>query len=471
MTKILPVIMCGGSGTRVWPESRESLPKQFIPLIGETSTFQNILKIIADDTVFEPPIVITNLDYRFRAAEQVSAMNLSATIVLEPMRKDSAAAVAVAVELAAARSPDTIVAVLAADHVIGDPAAFVRLCGEAAQAARNGEIVTFGVTPTHPATGYGYIRPGASVTQGLAVRKIEAFVEKPNAEVAADYVKQGYLWNSGNFIFRASAMQRELENFVPEILSAAHEAVKLAKQDLQFLVLDKDAFAKSPKTSIDYAVMEKTKHAAVIPADMGWSDVGSWTSVWELSDRDDDGNSVRGRGVVMGSKNVHVRSDEILTAVVGMEDVIVVTSADAVLVLHQSQADKVKQLVDELKARGHKEAVEHRRMYRPWGYYQSIDNGARYQVKRIVVKAGGALSLQKHFHRAEHWIVVKGIAEVTRNEEVILVHENESIYLPIGCTHRMINPGKIDLELIEVQVGSYLGEDDIIRIEDVYNRA
>lgn len=468
MTKILPVIMCGGAGTRVWPESRESLPKQFIPLIGDTSTFQNILKIISDPKVFDAPIVITNTDYRFRAAEQVSAVRMSARIVLEPMRRDSAAAVAVAAELAANVSPDTIVAVLAADHVIGDPKAFIRLCKEAAEAAQSGEIVTFGVTPTHPATGYGYIRPGVNV--GGAVRKVEAFVEKPKADVAARYVAEGYLWNSGNFIFRASTMQRELKAFVPEILSAAHEAVKLAKQDLQFCVLDKEAFAKAPKTSIDYAVMEKTGHAAVIPADMGWSDVGSWTSVWELSDRDEDGNSVRGKGVIMGGKNVHVRSDETLTAVVGLDDVIVVSTADAVLVLHQSQADQVKQLVDELKLQGHKEAVEHRRMYRPWGYYQSIDNGGRYQVKRIVVKAGGALSLQKHFHRAEHWIVVKGIAEVTRDAEVILVHENESIYLPIGCTHRMINPGKIDLELIEVQVGSYLGEDDIIRIEDVYNR-
>ena len=471
MTKILPVIMCGGAGTRVWPESRESLPKQFIPLIGERSTFQNLLSILRDSSVFEPPIVITNHDYRFRVGEQMQEMGVKGEIVLEPMRRDSGPAVAVAAELAARRAPGTVVAVLASDHSITKPDEFAAKCREAAKAAGAGAIVTFGVTPSGPATGYGYIRPGAALKGGAQVRKVEAFVEKPDAARAAAYVKEGYLWNSGNFFFRADVMQAELAKFEPEIASAAAAAVDGARRDLDFLLLDENAFAAAPKKSIDYAVMERTGEAAVLAADFGWSDIGDWAAVRDLSPRDAQGNSIRGHGVVMDGRNVHIRADDQLTAVVGLDDIVVVTTQDAVLVVHGGKTAQVKQLVDELKSQGRKEATEHKRMYRPWGYYQGIDKGARYQVKRIVVKPGGRLSLQKHFHRAEHWVVVRGTAEVTRDAEVHLVHENESIYLPIGCVHRMANPGKIDLELIEVQVGSYTGEDDIIRIEDVYNRS
>ena len=507
--KILPVIMCGGSGTRVWPASRESLPKQFIPLVGEQSTFQMAMEILADP-VFETPVVISNHAYRFLLGEQLLSMRRLAHIVLEPEGRDSGPAVAVATAVAARMSPDTIVAVLAADHVVRDKPGFVALCREAAAAAAQGFIVTLGIKPNHAAVGYGYIRPGAPVLDGQApnghasnghspnghasndhawgdhapndrapddggagdhqVMKLDRFVEKPDRATAERYVSEGYLWNSGNFFFRASVMEEELRAFEPAMMEAAQQAVALARSDLDFTLLDAPAFGRATKKSIDYAVMEKTSRAAVVPADIGWSDIGNWAAVWELSDRDGDGNSIRGRGAVVEAKNVHIRSDDHLTAIVGVSDVIVVTTHDAVLVVHHDHGDKVKHLVETLRAQGCREALEHKRSYRPWGYYQSIDNGARYQVKRIVVKPSAALSLQKHFHRAEHWVVVKGIAEVTRGNEVVLVHENESIYLPIGTVHRMINPGKIDLELIEVQTGSYLGEDDIIRIEDVYNR-
>lgn len=468
--KILPVIMCGGAGTRVWPESRESLPKQFIPLVGPLSTFQMVAGML-DDSAFGTPIVISNYDYRFLVAEQLQKIGRSARIVLEPVRRDSGPAVAVAAELAAQTGPETIVAVLAADHVVRYREEFLALCKKAAEAADQGYIVTLGIKPDEPATGFGYIRPGKAVTPEGAVLKVEAFVEKPDAETAVQYLTENYLWNSGNFFFRADVMQQELQKFEPEMAGAAAEAVAHAKQDLDFLILDAESFARAPKKSIDYAVMERTDKAAVVPADIGWSDVGNWRAVWQLSERDESGNSIRGRGIVMNASNVHVRSDEHLTTVVGVSDVIVVTTQDAVLVLDKAHGDQVKHLVDRLKSENRPEALEHKRSYRPWGYYQSVDFGARYQVKRIVVKPGARLSLQKHFHRAEHWIVVKGTAEVTRDGEVHLVHENESIYLPIGCVHRMANPGRIDLELIEVQTGSYLGEDDIVRLQDVYNRA
>jgi mannose-1-phosphate guanylyltransferase/mannose-6-phosphate isomerase len=470
MAKIIPVIMCGGSGTRVWPESRESRPKQFISLIGEKSTFQSIVGVLGDREIFAEPIVITNNAYRFVVAEQLEEIGARATIVLEPMRRDSGPAVAVAASLAAGSDSQAVVAVLAADHVFGDSALFAELCREAGLAAAGGAIVTFGIKPDHPATGYGYIRAGEPIDAAGKVRKVAAFVEKPDAATAQRFVEEGYLWNSGNFIFRADVMLDELKRFEPEMASAAAGAVAKATSDLGFLLLDAESFAQAPKKSIDYAVMERTDKAAVIGADVGWSDVGLWTTVWRLSERDGDGNSLRGKAVAMDARNVLIRTDDQLTAVVGLDNIIVVTTPDAVLVVDAAQADKVKHLVDRLKAEKRPEASEHKRSYRPWGYYQSVDEGARYQVKRIVVKPGGRLSLQKHFHRAEHWIVVRGTAEVVRDGQTHHVHENESIYLPIGCEHRLTNPGKINLELIEVQTGSYLGEDDIIRIEDVYNR-
>ena len=425
MTKIQPVIMCGGLGTRVWPESRESLPKQFIPLIGDRSTFQSIVSVVGDRAIFDPPAVITNFDYRFRVAEQLKEIGAEATILLEPERRDSAAAVGAAAAWAAARDPKTLVAVLAADHVFKDGAKFAQLCAQAGVAAEAGEIVTFGVTPDYPATAYGYIHPAEPLAVDPQVRRVERFVEKPNEERAQAFIKEGYLWNSGNFVFRADVMLEELARFEPEIAAATREAVARASADLGFTVLDRASFVRAPKTSIDFAVMERTHRAAVLAADVGWSDVGQWSTVWRLSPQDEQGNALRGRAVAIDSSNVLVRSEDRMTAVIGLDNVIVVATGDAVLVADQSQTHKVKELVERLKAEHHPEATQHRRMYRPWGYYQSIDQGERYQVKRIVVRPGGRLSLQKHYHRAEHWIVVRGAAEVTLNGAVQLVHENE----------------------------------------------
>jgi mannose-1-phosphate guanylyltransferase / mannose-6-phosphate isomerase len=467
---ITPVLMCGGAGTRLWPVSRESMPKQFVPLVGETSTFQQVLARITDAEIFARPIILTSSDFRFVVAEQLRESGVEADIVLEPARRDSGPAVAVAAVLAAARDPQAIVLVLASDHVIRKPDEFRATCRQAAAAASAGRIVTFGIRPTYPATNYGYIRPGKKLN-GASALAVDAFVEKPDAATAAGYVAENYLWNSGNFLFRADVMLAEIEQFEPAIAEAAKAAVTGIVHDIDFHRLAPEPFARAPKKSIDYAVMERTKRAAVVPADFGWSDVGSWSSVWDVQDRDAEGNVMAGPVVMMDSRNSLVRSEEsVLTTVVGLDDVIVVSMADAVLVASRHKAEKVKALVEVLKTRNRPEAVEHRRVYRPWGYYQSIDAGARYQVKRIVVKPGGRLSLQKHFHRSEHWVVVKGTAEVTVNTDVRTVHENESIYLPIGSVHRLVNPGKIPLELIEVQVGSYLGEDDIVRLEDVYGR-
>ncbi len=385
--------------------------------------------------------------------------------------RDSGPAVAVAAALAAGRDRDALVLVLAADHIVRKPDAFREVCEQAAAAAAEGRIVTFGIEPTRPVTSYGYIRRGEKLN-GSSICAVDAFVEKPDAATAAQYVADGYLWNSGNFLFHAPTMTREIERFEPAMAEAAKAAVAGLTRDLDFLRLEPEAFARAPMKSIDYAVMERTKLAAVIPADLGWSDVGSWNSVWDVLDHDEAGNATAGPVVVMDSHNSLVQSeDSVLTTVVGLDDVIVVSTADAVLVAARSKSEQVKGLVEELKARNYPAAVEHRRIYRPWGYYQDVDLADRYRVKRIVVKSGSSLSLQKHFHRSEHWIVVRGTAEVTLGNDTRVVHENESIYIPIGSIHRLANPGKIPLELIEVQVGSYLGEDDIVRLEDVYGRS
>ena len=470
LAQIIPVIMCGGAGTRLWPVSRESMPKQFVSLVGQGSTFQQVLTRISDPSLFSRPVVITNADFRFVVAEQLRELGIEADIVLEPSRRDSGPAVAVSAVLAAQRDHDALVLVLAADHVVRNPEEFRQACRGAAKAATAGRIVTFGIAPTNPATNYGYIRPGEKLN-GSHVRKVEAFVEKPDAAGAATCVADGYLWNSGNFLFHAATMLAEIEHFEPAMAEAAKAAVNGLARDLDFLRLAPEPFARAPKKSIDYAVMERTKLAAVIPADIGWSDVGSWSAVWDILDHDAAGNATEGPVVMLDSRNSLVRSDKsVLTTVIGLDDIIVVSTADAVLVSARSKAEQVKALVEQLKAQNHRAAVEHRRIYRPWGYYQDIDIAPRYRVKRIVVKPGSKLSLQKHFHRSEHWVVVKGTAEVTLGTDERSVHENESIYIPIGSVHRLANPGKIRLELIEVQVGSYLGEDDIVRLEDVYGR-
>ena len=468
--RLIPVVMCGGAGTRLWPVSRESMPKQFVPLVDERSTFQQVLGRIADVQLFERPIIITNSDFRFIVAEQLRECDIEADIVLEPMRRDSAMAVAVAAALARERDPEAVVLILAADHVVRDVAAFKSACREAATAAAEGLIVTFGINPTFPATHYGYIRPGSKVNGGAALA-VEAFVEKPDAKTAGGYVAESYLWNSGNFAFRADIMLEEIARYEPDIAAAAKLAVEGMARDLDFLRLPAEPFARVPKKSIDYAVMERTDRAAVVPVDLGWSDVGSWSAVWDVMNHDAEGNASTGSVVFYDSRNSLVRSDDaILTAVVGLEDIIVVATPDAVLVTSRDKAEQVKGLVEQLKAQNRREADQHLRIYRPWGYYQGIDLGSRYQVKRIVVKPNAKLSLQKHFHRAEHWVVVRGTAEIAVGTEVRTIHENESAYIPIGSIHRLANPGKIPLELIEVQVGSYLGEDDIVRLGDEYGR-
>ena len=465
---IQPVIMCGGSGTRLWPASRESMPKQFIPILSELSSFQ-LTALRFAHSGFAKPLILASSDVRFIAAEQLQAVGISAEIVLEPMRRDSAAAVAVAACLAQREASDTVALVVAADHLIEDTDAFVAACLIAAEHARQGLIMTLGINPTAAATGYGYIKPGTPIADTAACR-VAAFVEKPDVATATNYISEGYLWNSGNFMFRADIMTAELAKYAPEVLSAARLAVSAAKTDLDFIRLDADAFGKAPKTSIDYAVMERTEAAGVLPVSFSWSDVGTWAAIWEASARNSDGNALKGEVEVVGTRNSLIHSDGILTTVVGLDDVVVVSTPDAVLVSSREHADSVKDLVTKMKATGRLEVDEHLQMYRPWGSYQRIVAGPRFQVKRITVKPGQRLSLQKHFHRAEHWVVVRGTAEVTIDDQVILRHENEAAYLPIGSVHRLANPGKIDLELIEVQVGSYTGEDDIVRFEDVYGR-
>lgn len=467
---IVPIIMAGGSGTRLWPISRDSMPKQFVGLLdSRLSTFQATVKRVSGPA-FGRPIIVTNNDFRFVCGEQLQAIGVEADIVLEPARRDSAPAVAVGTLLAEQRAGDAVCLMLAADHVIDDEAAFVADCQKAAAIAAKGHIMTLGIRPDGPSSAYGYIQPSDTML-GDGARAIARFVEKPDTETARRYVADGYLWNSGNFAFSADRMIRELESFAPEVLSAARAAVARGRTDLDFFRLDEASFVASPATSIDYAVMEKTERGGVLAASFGWSDVGAWDALYAIKPKDGDGNVVEGDAELLSTRNSFVRSDDILTTVVGLDDVVVVAARDAVLVAAKSAAGDVKSLVSMLKARERPEASEHLRIHRPWGWYQRIDIGERFQVKHIMVKPGGTLSLQRHFHRAEHWIVVYGTAEVTIDDQVKYYHENEAAYLPIGCVHRLHNPGRIDLKLIEVQVGSYTGEDDIVRIEDIYARS
>jgi mannose-1-phosphate guanylyltransferase/mannose-6-phosphate isomerase len=467
--KIIPLIMCGGAGTRLWPASREVRPKQFLPLFGPRSTFQDTILRVSDAALFERPIVITNTAYRFMVLEQLAEIGLEADVLLESTRRDSGPAIAAGAVFAQMRSNEAVVLALAADHVVQDTPAFVAACREGLVAADAGKIVTFGVAPERAATEYGYINPGDVVSGN--VQAVKKFVEKPDAAKAAEYVKAGYLWNSGNFMFRASVLLDEYRNVDAESVQAVSDAVTKAGRDLGFVTLDAAAFGSAKAISIDYAVMEKTSRAAVVPVSCGWSDVGSWRAVWELSDKDGQGNSAQGHAVFEDSRNCNVSTDKALVALEGVDDLVVVATQDAVLVSRQKDANGLKRLVAKLKIVAPQVTEDHLKVHRPWGSYQSVDMGERHQVKRIVVKPGGRLSLQKHHHRSEHWIVVRGAARVTVNELVKTVHENESIYIPIGSVHRLENPGKILLELIEVQTGSYLGEDDIIRIEDDYQRS
>lgn len=472
--RIVPVILSGGAGTRLWPASREAYPKQFLPLVGERSTFEETLARVADRSVFADPMVVTGEDFRFLVADQLTRAGMAGRIVLEPMRRDSAPAIAAAAELLAEADPEAVMLVLAADHSVDDAAAFAATAVAGLAAAEAGALVTFGIRPTHPATGYGYIRPGDLMDE--RVRMVAAFVEKPDEATARAFLSEGYLWNSGNFLFRADVFLSELARFEPGIAAAAKAVAGQVTVDraggVTFNRLDREAFAASPAKSVDYAVMERTDRAAVVEADYAWSDLGSWDALWAMSPKDAEGNAVRGSVSLAGTHNSYVASDDIHTAVIGLDDVAVVATKDAVLVARRSVAGELKALVSDLRqsAETRRLADEHRRVLRPWGSYESVDRGERFQVKRIVVKPGARLSLQKHFHRAEHWIVVKGTATVEVDGATSIVRENESAYIPLGAWHRLANEGRIQLELIEVQSGSYLGEDDIVRCEDDYKR-
>jgi mannose-1-phosphate guanylyltransferase/mannose-6-phosphate isomerase len=466
--RIIPLIMCGGAGTRLWPASREVRPKQFLPLFGKRSTFQDTLLRVSDATLFERPVVITNAAYRFMVLEQLAEIGIEADVLLEPVRRDSGPAIAAGAVFAQTRDANAVVLALAADHVVRDTPAFIAACREGLIAAADGRIVTFGIKPERAATEYGYISPGETVSG--EVRAVAKFVEKPDQPTAAGYIKSGYLWNSGNFMFRASLLLDEYRKFDAASVEAVTAAVTRAGRDLGFVTLDPESFGSAKAISIDYAVMEKTARAAVVPVSCGWSDVGSWRAVWELSEKDGHGNAAQGTAVFEDSRNCNVATDKALVALEGVDDLVVVATEDAVLVSRQKDANGLKRLVAKLKTVAPQVTEGHLKVHRPWGSYQSVDNGDRHQVKRIIVKPGSRLSLQKHHHRAEHWIVVRGTARVTIDETVKTVHENESVYIPMGAVHRLDNPGKIVLELIEVQTGSYLGEDDIIRIEDDYRR-
>jgi mannose-1-phosphate guanylyltransferase/mannose-1-phosphate guanylyltransferase/mannose-6-phosphate isomerase len=468
-TDILPVILSGGTGTRLWPLSREGYPKQFWPLASARPMLEETAAR-AEGPGFLPPTVVCNEAHRFLVAEQLRGRG--ARIVLEPAGRNSGPAIAAAALLAEEAAPGTVMWIMAADSAVQDVPALHAALARAAAAARAGRIVTFGMKPTAPETGYGYIEAGEALPGLDGVQAIARFVEKPDAARAAEFVAGGrHLWNSGMFVATAATLLAEFERHEPGLLAQVRAAVAGAKRDMDFVRLDAAAFAAAPSISIDYAVMERTQHAAVVPAAIGWSDIGSWAALWEISGKDAQGNVAAGPAEVIDSRNCYVRSEGILTGVIGLQDAVVVVTDDAVLAMHRDRAQDVKTLVDALKAKGRKEATEHRRAYRPWGHYEGLIMGDRFQVKKILVRPGAKLSLQKHFHRAEHWVVVSGTAIVRRDAEEILLRENESVYLPLGCVHRMENPGIIPLVLIEVQSGSYLGEDDIVRFEDTYGRA
>jgi mannose-1-phosphate guanylyltransferase / mannose-6-phosphate isomerase len=464
---VVPVVLCGGSGTRLWPLSRRDFAKHHIPVLGGESPFQRTLRRLAAVPGFETPVVVASQGGRFLAAEQAEQAGVDIELVLEPMGRDTLAAVTLGALIAARRAPDATAFVLPSDHLIPDVAAFAAAARAAEDAAARGDLVVFGLRPTGPVSGYGYIRPGKP-TSGTG-RRVAEFVEKPDAERAAELIAEGCLWNAGMFVFRAKAGLAEIARLVPEAVPAVTKAVAEACMDLGALRVGPN-FAAVPKVSFDYAVMEKTDRSAVVPVDFAWSDIGDWREIWSLSPKDEAGVASEGPTATLDVKNSYIRADGRLVCAIGVEDLVVVDTPDAVLISRIDRTQEVKQLVGQLEARGRPEAHTPARVRRPWGWYQTMDLGDRFRVKRIQVAPGKQLSLQKHHHRAEHWVVVRGTAEVTRDSEVIVVRENESIYLPAGCVHRLANPGKIPVELIEVQTGAYLEEDDIVRIEDDFGR-
>ena len=472
---LVPVILSGGSGTRLWPLSRRGYPKQFLPLLNQHTLFGETLSRCARLDDAAPPVVVANHEHRFFVAEQMERRGIhGGSILLEPCGRNTAPAIAAAAchLLAASDGSNCLMLVLPADHAIADVAAFGAAVRAAREAALDGLLVTFGIVPTRPEVGYGYIRADRSaVLAGGNAFRVDEFVEKPDEQTAARYVSSGdYTWNSGMFLFRPDVLLHELRRFQPEIVTNAEVAVREAREDMDFVRLDADAVSACPSNSIDYALMEHTDRAAVVPLQCGWSDVGAWDALSELADKDADGNTLNGDVIVRDTCNSYIRSSARLVATVGVDNLVIIETPDALLVADKSHAQDVKQIVDRLNAEERGEAALHREVHRPWGTYDCIDEGDRFQVKRITVNPGSQISLQKHFHRAEHWVVVRGTAEVTCDDEVITLTENQSTFIPLGSVHRLRNPGKVPLEIVEVQSGSYLGEDDIVRLEDTYGR-
>jgi mannose-1-phosphate guanylyltransferase/mannose-6-phosphate isomerase len=471
MTKLQPVLLSGGSGTRLWPLSREAYPKQFLALAGEDTMLQATWLRVAGIAADAAPIVVANEEHRFLVAEQLRQIGApTPVIMLEPVGRNTAPAIAAAAFQAMADGEDPLLLVLPSDHVVRNGDAFLVAVRAAITAAEQGALVTFGILPTSPETGFGYIQAEAGAASGATVRRVVRFVEKPDAATARAYLDAGdYYWNSGMFLFHASRYLQELERFRPDIVAATMRACEAAKHDGDFIRLDKDAFAACPSESIDYAVMERTDDAMVIPVDIGWSDLGSWSTLWDVASHDADGNATHGDVIAIDSRNSYVHARR-LVALVGVDDLVVVETDDAVLVARKDRVQQVKDVVTRLKDGQRSQAALHREVHRPWGSYDSVDVGASFQVKRIKVKPGARLSLQSHTQRAEHWIVVSGTARVTRDNDVFELHANQSTYIPMGAKHRLENPGTQMLELIEVQSGDYLGEDDIVRYDDVYGR-
>ncbi|WP_422027256.1 mannose-1-phosphate guanylyltransferase/mannose-6-phosphate isomerase [Pyruvatibacter mobilis] len=470
MKAIRPIILSGGAGTRLWPTSRALHPKQFMPLTSERTMIQETALRVSDSERFLPPVVVCNEEHRFTVASELQQVGISPEVeVLEPVGRNTAPAIAAAAALCAAHDPEELLLVLPADHHIARPDLFLDVIAQGAGLAEEGKLVTFGIVPDAPETGFGYIRAGEAAGEGGFA--VDAFVEKPDADTARSYLDAGgYFWNAGIFLFRADRMIRELEALAPDIWRHAARAVTTGRLDLDFLRLSAEAFELCPSDSIDYAVMEHTKDAVVVPADIGWNDVGSWTALWDIGDKDAHGNVVSGDAVMQETQNTFIRAESRLVATIGVDDLIVVETSDAVLVARRDKVQDVKAVVARLKAEGRAEHEVHARVHRPWGFYEGLDTGERHQVKHLMIKPGAAISLQMHHHRAEHWVVVNGTARVTVGDDTRLLSENESVYIPIGATHRLENPGKMPLSIIEVQSGSYLGEDDIVRFDDVYGR-
>jgi mannose-1-phosphate guanylyltransferase/mannose-6-phosphate isomerase len=467
-----PVILSGGAGTRLWPVSRAAFPKQLMPLLSERSLLQETVLRLKPDGQFAAPVVACNEEHRFLVGEQLREIGIQpAAILVEPSGRNTAPALAAAALVVAAKDPEAVILMAPSDHYVANPAALRTAVADALPAARAGYLVTFGIPPARPETGYGYIETAEPLNEAPACRRVRRFLEKPDAETAERFASSGrHLWNSGLLLFGARHFLDELKRLEPELLATVERSVRQAKSDLDFLRLDSEAFGAAKSISVDYAVLERTPKTAVVPVEMGWTDVGSWSSLWEIAPKDADGNVILGDALALDVKNSYIRGDSRLVAVLGLENVMVVDTADAVLVIARDRAQDLRKVVERIERDGRTEHLRHRRVLRPWGSYEQVDAGSRFQVKRIVVKPGGRLSLQRHAQRAEHWVVVRGTARVTRDRDMFDLVANQSTYIPLGTAHRLENPGTEPLHLIEVQSGDYLGEDDIVRIDDIYGR-